>query len=100
MLVKIHAPEGKFGKVIKHNCSDFPDDPKYGPFKASTPYLFRDGDEVDLPDDVADYFIRAGWAAKDGEEPIKPDNSKPVLVKPANGKLGQKTSTPPTTISD
>lgn len=88
MIVKIHAPEGKLGKVIKHDCSDFPDEPQYAVFKSTTPYLFRDGDEVTLPDDVADYFIRAGWAAKEGEQPVKPDSTKPVLVKPDNSKLG------------
>lgn len=87
-MLTIHAPDGKLGKVIKHDCSDFPDDPKYAIFKASNPYIFRDGDVVDLPEKTADYFLRAGWAAKEGEQPIKPDRSKPVLVEPDNGTLG------------
>jgi len=94
MLVTIHAPEGKLGKVIKHDCSDFPDDPKFALFRASTPYIFRDGDEVDLPDDIADYFLRAGWAAKDGEQPVKPDPSKPVTVVPDNGTVGHAAAKP------
>lgn len=95
MLVKIHAPDSKHGKVIKHDCRGFPDEPKYAQFKASHPYLFRDGDEVDLPDDVADYFMRAGWAAKDGEQPVKPDPGKTVFVQAHNSKLGHRRGKPP-----
>lgn len=85
--VQIHAPEGKNGKVIQHDCSDFPDDPKYGKFKLTRPHVFRDGDVVDLPDDVADYFCRAGWAAKVGADPVSPPAGRPVFVQPDNIRL-------------
>lgn len=87
MLVQIH-------ETFRHDCTDFPDEEKYEQFRVTRPYQFRKGDEADVPDDVADYFIRAGWAATDGDEPVKPDKSKPVFVQPHNGTLGVKDSRP------
>ena len=50
---------------------------------------FVEGELVDVPDGVADYFKRAGWAADDGEEPIKPDQSQPVFVNPDKMEFNQ-----------
>lgn len=79
--VKIHT-------TFRHDCSGFPNEPQYDQFKVTKPYQFRAGDEVTIPDDAADYFTRAGWAAAEGEEPVKPDPTKPVLVQVHNSKLG------------
>ena len=67
--VRIHT-------TFVHDCSDWPEG-----FDAHN--RFVEGELVNVPDDMADYFKRAGWAADDGEEPVKPDPTKPVLVKPS-----------------
>lgn len=72
--VKIHT-------TFKHDCSDWPEG-----FDAHG--RFVKGEEVNVPDDMADYFIRAGWAARPGEEPIKPDTTKPIFVQPHNSQIG------------
>lgn len=84
MLVEIHT-------TFRHDCSGLPDE--YAELKVTTPYQFRAGDKVEVPDDLADYFIRAGWAAKPGEEPVKPDPGKPVFIQPDNGVLGSRSTT-------
>lgn len=70
MKVQIHIE-------FVHDCSDFPEG-------FDRPNRFVAGEEHDVPNDIADYFIRAGWASKPGEEPLKVDFSKPVLVQPDN----------------
>ena len=44
--------------------------------------VFVMGREYDVPPALAEYFIKAGWAAKIGEEVVKPDPTKPVFVQP------------------
>lgn len=61
------------------------------PPHATAPF-FVEGKEYDLPEDLADYFIRGGVAAKPGEEVVKPDPGKPVFVQPQNVKMGNKST--------
>lgn len=79
MKIEIH-------ETFRHDCTGLPDE--YAELKVTTPYQFRAGDVVDVPDDLADYFIRAGWAALEGEEPVKPDKGQAVFVQPHNSTLG------------
>lgn len=71
---------------FRHDCSDWPEE--FAEFQATKPHAFRAGDVVTVPDDAADYFCRAGWAAREGEEVVKPPQGVPVLVQPDNAKLG------------
>ncbi len=69
MKIRVHTE-------FRHDCSDFPEG-------FNRPGTFSVGD-YEVPDEIGDYFIRAGWAAKRGKKPIKPDPYKPVFVKPDN----------------
>jgi len=77
MVVQVHTE-------FRHDCSDFP-------LGLKRPGTFTPG-EHEVPDDVGDYFIRAGWASPPGGQVAKPDPSKPVLLLPANARLGTKDS--------
>lgn len=92
--VTMHVPENKNGRIYMHDCSGFPDEPQFDKFKLTKPHLFRDGDVVDLPPDCADFFIRAGVAAKDGEELLTPDRTKPIFVQPHSTRNGVSVQSP------
>lgn len=75
----------KFHQAFRHDCSDWSDpndESKYAEFQATKPHQFRAGDEVDVPDDAAQYFIAGGVAAVPGEDPIERDPLRPVFVQP------------------
>ncbi len=74
MIVEIH-------ETFMHDCSGFPEG-------FARPNRFVKGEQHDVPDDIADYFKRAGWASEVGGQPVKPDPTKPVLVKPDNSNIG------------
>lgn len=83
--VVLAIPDGKNGKVLKHDCHVcplVPPGPQFDWLRLTRPYLFRDGDEVDLPEGLADYFIAAGWAAEPGKEIVRPAVNQPILVTP------------------
>lgn len=69
---------------FRHDCTGWAEEygDEYASFEVSVPHPFRSGDEVDVPEPMADYFIRTGWAALPGEQPIKPKSNKPVFVQP------------------
>jgi len=74
MKVQVHT-------TFTHDCGEFPEG-------FARPNRFVAGEEHEVPDDVGDYFIRAGWASLPGEDAVIPDPSKPVLVEPDSGTLG------------
>lgn len=53
------------------------------------PFPFSPG-EYDVPDQAADFFIRAGWASLPGQQPEVPDKTKPVFVQPDNVLMSSK----------
>ena len=65
--VRIHT-------TFVHDCSDWPEG-----FDAHN--RFVEGELVNVPDDMADYFKRAGWEDEEGEEKVKKDQKKHVIVK-------------------
>ena len=69
---------------FRHDCSSFPDGFEHFP-------QFVQGREYVVPASIADYFIRAGWCAMPGEEPIKVDPNKQVLVNPESVSIGTET---------
>lgn len=73
MRVQIHH-------TFRHDCSSFPEG-------FARPGLFVNGTEHEVPDDVGDYFLRAGWASSPGEQPIKVDKTTPVYVDVRSSKL-------------
>lgn len=77
----------KVHEQFTHDSSGFPEG-----FEQHNIYLA--GVEYEVPDDVADYFIRTGWAALPGEEPVKPDPSKPVFVQPDSSGVGTNSTSP------
>ncbi len=80
---------------FSHDTSDFPET---SPIAGRCPYDFEKGTTKLVPDEVpkeiADYFIRAGWACYKGSEVVKPDHSKPVLVQPDKASSGTKSTGP------
>ena len=70
---------------FRHDCSDFPEE-----FDQPGNFFPGGGDQEDglylVPDEVADYFIRAGWASEPGQEAVKPPQGKPVFVNMHNAK--------------
>lgn len=78
--------------TFRHNCCLDPFEGWSDQFMTGGSYTFEAGVEYEVPDQAADYFIRAGWASLPGEEPIKPDPAKPVTIVPDNGTLSSKDS--------
>ena len=77
MVIQVHTQ-------FRHDCQDFPEG-------FERPYTFAVGAHT-VPDDIGEYFIRAGWASLPDEEPVIPDPTKPVFVQPDNGVLGSSSS--------
>ena len=87
-LVRVKIAEDLGNDPVHNRPQDFEDHPTG--YTLPMHGVFVMGREYDVPEELADYFIRAGWAAKIGEEVVKPDPTKPVFVQPDSIKIGVK----------
>ena len=67
---------------FRHNCINDPIDGWAEKYTTGGSYTFEAGTAHEVSDKAADYFIRAGWASKPGEQVVKPDPTKPVFIQP------------------
>lgn len=70
---------------FRHNCDDWPEN-------FDRHITFIEGVEYEVPADVGQYFIDAGWCCKpeDADNWTPPEKNKVVLLDAHNGSLGQK----------